>query len=349
MRRCPYCDKEIRDNALKCKHCGKLLNRHDTDTLDRAVTPGQQSKQPQYDTLAATTGGEATILVGQYRIIRKIDENGIGVVYLAEDTQMRNQPVAVKVLPPLLSRNTRAIDNLRKEAVTAINLNHPNIIRLYGFHSDGDIKFLVMEYIDGQTLEEKISRSPQGKVSLEETINIAEKIAAALDYAHSQIPPVINRGLKSSNVMVDKKGYVKILDFGVAREIHDSYTAITGKDDISGTLPYMSPEQVRGQRPSLSMDIYSLGVICYECLNGKVPFSTGPIEYQIVHEKPAPIEGIPDYANDVLQRVLAKEAEERPKTAREVIELLKTKPQVRVEKKIVVQEPKNSYRWAWAC
>jgi formylglycine-generating enzyme required for sulfatase activity len=246
--------------------------------------------------------------------------------------------VAIKVLPPVLAKNKRAVENLRGEAITAIKLNHPNIVRLYGFHSDGDIKFLVMEYIDGVTLEEKIFSSPSKKLNLDKTISIAEQIAKALDYAHSQSPPVIHRDLKSSNVMIDTNGNVKVLDFGIAREIHDSFTTITGKTDTSGTLPYMSPEQVRGQRPTPSMDIYSLGIICYECLNGKVPFYTGQIDYQIVHEKPALIEGIVGYINDVLQKVLAKEAADRPKTAKELIELFKAKPQVESKREPVVKE-----------
>jgi len=166
-----------------------------------------------------------------------------------------------------------------------------------------------------------------------------------LDYAHSQSPPVIHRDLKSSNVMIDKHGSVKVLDFGIAREIHDSYTTITGKGDTSGTLPYMSPEQVRGQRPAPSMDIYSLGIICYECFNGKVPFHTGAIDYQIIHEKPALIEGISHNTNNTLQKMLAKDSGERPETAGQLIELLKSKPKPRVqpviEKPPVVEKPKK--------
>ncbi|MBN2590034.1 MAG: protein kinase [Sedimentisphaerales bacterium] len=324
MKRCPYCAEEIQDSAVKCKHCGEMLTLRDTDTLDVSHTIGDQKSSPQYDTLdaAMTQGREATILAAQYRIVKKLGEGGMGIVYLAEDTEMGNRQVAIKVLPPLLSRNVRAVENLRKEAITAINLNHPNIIRLYGFHSDGDIKFLVMEYIDGHTLEDKIYENPSGKLNLDETIKISEQIASALDYAHSQNPPVIHRDLKSSNIMVDKQGHTKILDFGIAREMKDSYTRVTGKADTSGTLPYMSPEQVRGLKPSPSMDIYSLGVICYECLNGKVPFYTGELTYQIIHEKPGLIEDIPDYINDALQNVLAKDPETRPQSANQVIELL---------------------------
>ena len=303
----------------------RSFGRTNIDTLDRAVTISSKESPLQYDTLdvAATIGGEATILANQYRIIKKIGEGGMGIVYLAEDTEMGNRPVAIKVLPPLLSKNIRAVENLRKEAITAINLNHPHIIRLYGFHSDADIKFLVMEYIDGQTLEEKISESSDGKLSLEETVEIAEKVAAALDYAHSRRPPVFHRDLKPSNIMISKDSDVKLLDFGIAREMHDSYTRVTGKADTSGTLPYMSPEQLRGQKPTSAMDIYSFGVVCYECLCGHPPFHTGQIEYQIINETPIPLDCVPDYINDTLQKALAKEAINRPKTTIDIVSLLK--------------------------
>lgn len=332
MRRCPYCKEEIHDEAIKCKHCGSMLRGQGTDTLDAAVTIGGEQPSQQYDTLdaAATQGREATILGNQYRILKKIGEGGMGVVYLAEDIEMRNRPVAIKVLPPLLSTNRRAVENLRDEAVTTIRLNHPNIVRLHGFHSEGDLKFLVMEYIYGQTLEEKIFDSPSRKLILEETIDIAEKIAAALDYAHAQKPPVIHRDLKPSNIIIGKSGSVKVLDFGVAREIKDSYTRVTGRE-TSGTLPYMSPEQLRGKKPSASMDIYALGVVCYECLSSHPPFYTGELTYQVLHEEPEVLEGALSHVNGAVQKALAKDPAERPQTAGALIELLRTKVAARGE------------------
>ena len=329
MKRCPYCDGEIRENAIKCKHCGSMLDGHGADTLDKRITmPGEQPLH-QYDTLdvSATQGQDATILARQYRIVKKIGEGGMGVVYLAEDMEMGNRLVAIKVLPPLLARNIRAVENLRREALTTIILNHLNIVRLYGFHSDGDIRFLVMEYIDGQTLDDKLARSPESKLNFDETIAIVEKVALALDYAHSRKNPVFHLDLKPSNIMINSNGETKLLDFGIAREMHDSYTRVTGKQDTSGTLPYMSPDQLQGNTPSAAMDIYALGAVCYECLSGHPPFYTGELTYQIFNKEPASVEGIAENINNVLKLALAKNCLNRPKTAKNLIELLKKQPQ----------------------
>ena len=327
MKRCPYCDEDVRDNAVKCRHCGSMLGSKDVDTLDRSVTLADAGLRPQYDTLDvnATRGGEQTVLGGQYRIINRIGKGGMGVVYLAEDMEMGDRPVAIKVLPPELADSVSAVENLRREAITAIDLNHTNIIRLHGFHSDGDIKFLVMECVRGQTLEMKIAKSPDGRLGLDETIDIAAKVAAALNYAHGRKTPVFHRDLKPSNIMISEDGEVKLLDFGIAREMKDSYTRVTGRQDTSGTLPYMSPEQLRGKRPTAAMDIYALGVVCYECLSGHPPFHTGEISYQIINEPPADLESVPDQVNKALQTALSKDPGERPGTAGALIDLLRAR------------------------
>jgi uncharacterized protein len=329
---CPKCGQENIDGSNFCVGCGanvaKLTGTARTgnaDTLDVSMTLDGGSNGPQFDTLdaAATQGQDAEILAGQYRILKKLGQGGMGVVYLAEDMELADRPVAIKVLPPALAVNTRAVANLRREALTAIELNHPHVIRLHGFHSDGDIKFLVMEYVDGETLEEKINQSSEGGLPFAETVKVVDQIAAALCHAHERQPAVVHRDLKPSNVMIDRSGHAKVLDFGIAREMKDSFTQVTGKADTSGTLPYMSPEQLRGKRLSASMDIYALGAVCYECLCGHPPFYQGELMYQIIHEMPENLEGVPGPANMALQRALAKDATHRPQTALEFAQLLR--------------------------
>ena len=265
---------------------------------------------------------QGKLLANRYRIIRKLGEGGMGMVYLAEDTELSTQ-VAVKFVPPMLAGSARAIKNLKREATMAMQLSHPNIVRLHDLHTDGHQKFLVMEYIEGKTLDDALAENESERMTLPEALPVMEQITAGLDYAHSK--QVLHRDLKPSNIIVGTDGSVKLLDFGIAREIKDSYTRITG-NLTSGTLPYMSPEQLMGERPTIAMDVYSLGAVLYECLAGHPPFHTGDIRRQIEVKVPENIEFLPDFVNQVLLDVLAKDATKRPCSASELMKALKGIP-----------------------
>ena len=263
---------------------------------------------------AVTLGGAEALLAGRYRVVRQLGQGGMGSVYLAEDTQLDNFRVAIKMLPAILVANKRALRQLKAEALVSMKLNHSNIVPLRGFEENNGNSFLVMDYIEGQTLDDLLAE--REKLSEEETIRILSPVAAALDYAHGE--GVVHRDVKPGNVMIRKDGRPFVLDFGIAREIQETMTRVTGKF-FSGTLPYMSPEQLRGQAPKPAQDIYSFAAMVYECLKGEPPFVRGQIEFQILNEQPEPLSGGTQLVASVMPG-LAKRPEDRPPTCSAVLE-----------------------------
>ena len=251
-------------------------------------------------------GGIGTMLAGRYHILRQLGEGGMGSVWLAEDRQLDNRKVAIKMLPSIVVTDKRAYQQLKSEALVSLKLVHPNIVTLRAFEENNGAPFLVMDYIEGQTLSDYLA--VKGKLSEAETIKLLKPIAAALDYAHGE--KVIHRDVKPSNIIIRKDGHPFILDFGIAREIQESMTRVTGRT-ISGTLLYMSPEQLRGAPPAPAQDVYSFAAMCYECLKGEPPFTRGEIAYQILNATPIPLIGSSHFVDSVMAG-LAKKPEYRP-------------------------------------
>lgn len=269
---------------------------------------------PRIATLVSLSAGES--LCGRYRLERTLGEGGMGVVWLATDLQLDRQ-VAVKVLPTALSRDRRSIDRLRAEAVRSLDLTHEHIVRLYTFDQDaarGESAFLVMQYVSGRTLHELLA-DHTGGLPLERVRVWAGQVARAIDHAHAK--GILHRDIKPSNIIIESgTDTAFLMDFGIAREAKETMTLLTGRDS-SGTLPYMSPQQLMGENHP-SNDIYSLSATLYEALCGHVPFRDGHVQTQIVH-KPAPlIEGLPDSVNETLLAGLSKSAQDRPCTATEL-------------------------------
>ncbi len=232
-------------------------------------------------------------------------------MYLAEDQKL-GMPVAVKVLRDILRQDPGSVRRLISEAKASITLAHPNIIRLHNFEDGETAKFLVMEYVEGETLAHRIAR--EGRIPEEESRCLSIEICKGLEHAHSK--KVIHRDLKPGNVLLGNDGSVRLADFGIARVCRDSVSRLTSQQD-SGTLLYMSPEQLDGESREAS-DIYSFGIMLYEMLSGDPPFTTGEITAQIRYKAPKEIEGLSPLMRRIVMKCLEKKPEDRFASAREL-------------------------------
>jgi len=249
--------------------------------------------------------------IGQYQVIDKIGEGGMGVVYRAEDTRLK-RTVALKFLPQDMTRSAEARERFIHEAQAASALDHPNICTIYEIdETDEGQVFIVMGLYEGQTLREKISERP---LKLEDAIDITSQIAQGLAKAHEQ--KIIHRDIKPANIFITNEGQVKILDFGVAKLAGSTKLTLTGT--TLGTVSYMAPEQAKGDEADHKADIWSLGVLMYEMLTGQQPFRgehEQAIIYSILNEEPEPITalrtGIPIDLEWIVQKALRKDPKQR--------------------------------------
>jgi TPR repeat protein/formylglycine-generating enzyme required for sulfatase activity len=237
--------------------------------------------------------------------------------------------VALKFLPEVVAGDPKAVDELREETRKARRLTHLNIVRIHQFERDETAAAVSMEFVDGTTLS-KLQLAQPGKVfSVAKLAPLVAQLCAALDYAH-QIAKVVHRDLKPANVMVTADGVLKVADFGIARSLSETSTRLTGKGGgTSGTLPYMSPQQVAGGKATPADDIYALGATLYELLTGKPPFYTGDITHQILQQVPASLAArraelevkdgpVPPAWEETILACLAKDPAQRPQSAGEV-------------------------------
>src|SRR5690625_4527656 len=206
------------------------------------------------------------IISERYEIIESIGGGGMANVYLATDLILKRD-VAVKVLRTEYADDDEFIKRFEREAHVATSLNHPNIVNIYDVGEDGNLLYMVMEYIDGLTLKEYIQQN--NPISIENAINIMKQLTNAISYAHAN--GLIHRDVKPQNVLIDESGTIKITDFGIAMAL--SATSLTQTNSIVGSVHYISPEQARGGTATKKSDKYALGIVLYELLTGRIPFS----------------------------------------------------------------------------
>ena len=259
-----------------------------------------------------------------YRIIKKIGHGGMGLVYVAEDLAL-GRLVALKVLAPYLVQDPEILERFRFEARNQAQLMHANITMVYSFLVEDEQAFLVLEFIDGETLESRINR--EGRIVATEALPIFRKILDALEYAHSK--GMIHRDIKPGNIAFTSEGHVKIMDFGIALNI-EATGRLTKTGHILGTPHYMAPEQILGQELTFRTDIYALGITLFEMITGRLPFdSKSDFEVrvaQINHSPPSLLSfGYPDISpelEEVIFKALAKEPEARFPSAKEFLRAL---------------------------
>src|ERR1043166_3699412 len=273
--------------------------------------------------------------LGRYEIRSKIGEGGMGEVYLARDTQLDRQ-IAVKLLPAEIARDQQRLHRFLQEARAAAALSHPNIAHIYEIGEADGGYFIAMEFVEGLALDKKIGGR---SLPIADCLDIAIQITDALDEAHSK--GITHRDIKSSNIMITPRGRVKVLDFGLAKvsqttstseQISDSQLATRVKTSpgvVMGTVNYMSPEQASGKEVDARTDIWSVGVVLYEMVTGRVPFEgTTPshIIVAILEKDPLPlatyVPNVPEALDWIVTETLTKDASERTQTARELMKKL---------------------------
>jgi len=300
---CYRCATPIPENSRFCLSCGALVPEATLPNIPADELDDAGARELEL-LLRADTAGE-------YEILRQIGRGAMGVVYLAREIQLARD-VAMKVLPPHLTYGPGAIGRFRREARTAAALEHPSIIPIYRIAPGGRLFWYTMKYLEGRSLADVLSE--QKGLPLEATITILERVGHALDYAHQR--HVIHRDVKPANVMLEPQGHIVVTDFGIAKEAATG--TMPGSGAILGTPFYMSPEQCKGEDLTGASDQYSVGVMAYQMLAGRVPFdskSVVDILHKHVTESPPPLArvspGLPAQVYPAVERAMAKDPSER--------------------------------------
>ena len=260
------------------------------------------------------------LLAGRYELIEKIGEGGMAIVYKGKD-RLLNRYVAIKILRPEYTKDEEFIESFKRESQASARLSHPNIVGVYDVGKEGNIHFIVMELIEGKVLSEVIKE--KGRIEYKEAISIIRQVASALSLAHKN--QIIHRDIKPHNILITNTGVAKLADFGIAKAV-SAATIVGGNNKIMGSVHYFSPEQARGSYVDERSDIYSLGIVLYEMLTGKVPFDgDNPVSIALMHiNDPIPpltkeVPAIPPQLEKIVNKATEKYQSNRYKDVDEMI------------------------------
>jgi serine/threonine protein kinase len=306
---CPNCHHENPEKSNFCAKCATPLPNLD-DVFNRQT---QTIETPREE---LTTG---STFANRYTIIEELGRGGMGRVYKASDTEL-SEKVALKLINPKISADKKTIERFRNELKLARKIRHKNVCQMYDLNKENEKYYITMEYVPGEDLKSFIRRSRQ--LSINGAISIARQVCEGLIEAH--IHGVVHRDLKPSNIMIDRDGNVRIMDFGIARSLKSK--GITGAGIMIGTPEYLSPEQADGEDVDGRSDIYSLGVILYEIVSGRLPFQGDtPLSLAVKHriEKPKNPRTInpqiPESLSQIILKCLEKNREDRYPTAEKLL------------------------------
>jgi serine/threonine protein kinase/Tfp pilus assembly protein PilF len=305
--KCPNCGTDNTEDSEFCKKSGtQLIEFH-----EKAI-PTQTLEAPKEELTTGSTFAE------RYQIIEELGKGGMGRVYKAHDTKIKEK-IALKLIKPEIAKDKKTIERFSNELRLARKIRHKNVCGMFDLGEEKGTHYITMEFVPGEDLRSLIRRI--GQLPIGKSISISKQICEGLAEAHRL--GVVHRDLKSNNIMIDKEGNVRIMDFGIARSLEAK--RITGAGVMIGTPEYMSPEQVEGKEVDQRSDIYSLGIILYEMVTGRVPFEGDtPFTIGMKHKGEMPQNPmelnaqIPDDLNWLILRCLEKEKDKRYQNAREV-------------------------------
>ena len=309
--------QSVREAEMRCSNCG-------ADVPEGVICPKCGAVLQSATLLSPSDVDPQRILSSRYILLSLVGRGGMGAVFLAKDTKL-DELIALKLLPQEFATDIRAIEWMKEEVKLARSLAHPNIMRIYDLQTDTDraVTFITMEFVDGVDVG-TLMAGYGGRLSLPAALRVLRQAATAVDFAHSQ--RIVHRDIKPKNIMVDRRGRVKVTDFGIARRLRETYSKIS-QTVVAGTPAYMAPEALDGQKIDKRADVYSFGVAAYEMVTGRVPFTGTGMElmYRVLKAEVPPIE--PDEvevgvegidAGEVAKRLtavfrqcLAKETEKR--------------------------------------
>ncbi len=351
---CPVCAARNPDAASHCGECHTPLPLASSqETLNEGGVPEAWSVAvtPQPTGSSAPSGDleKGTVLAGRYEILQLLGRGGMGAVYKARDTEL-DRIVALKLIRPELARNPEILQRFKQELILARQVTHKNVIRIFDLGQSDGIKFITMDFVEGQDLRALLLE--KGKFPPEQAARVMLQICRALEAAHAE--GVIHRDLKPQNIMLTPDGRIYVMDFGIARSAYLPGMTQTGA--LIGTPEYMSPEQARGEKLTERSDLFSLGVIFYELLTGKSPYpGDAPLAtlWKRLQEKakpPAEIDAtVPKPLSDIVMSALEIEPEKRLSSAREMAQQLEIwLGPAAGNSTIFLPAPRTPAYWKWA-